>query len=183
VEALTDPNRLAAVIHNARELLHEGEADGCEKACYECLCSFYNQRDHELLDRGLVLPLLRSLEDLSIEPIARATGPSLEELEAQCESDFERQVLRAIHERGLPLPDAAQYTLYEDDEPIASADFYYEPKIVVFVDGSTHYRDYVAAADDTKRKRLKAKGYRIVAIRADDVEGGLDDLARRLGAR
>lgn len=198
VEALTDPNRLTAVIRNARELLHEGEAgtarpeqsrgeqgrsEGCEKACYECLCSFYNQRDHELLDRGLVLPLLHSLEGLSIEPIARPTGPSLEELEAQCGSDFERQVLRAIHERGLPLPDAAQHTLYDGDEPIAVADFFYAPRILVFVDGSPHYRDYVAAADETKRRRLKAKGYRIVAIRADDVEGGLDDLAGRLGAR
>jgi len=183
VEALTDSNRLAAVVRNARELLHAGEEGGCEKACYECLCSFYNQRDHELLDRGLVLPLLHSLEGLSIEPIARPAGLSLEELEAQCGSDFERQVLRAIQERGLPLPDAAQHTLYDGDEPIAVADFFYAPKILVFVDGSPHYRDYVAAADETKRRRLKAKGYRIVAIRADDVEGGLDDLAGRLGAR
>ncbi|GAB4543589.1 MAG: hypothetical protein Kow0063_36900 [Anaerolineae bacterium] len=181
VEALTDPNRLAAVVQSARELLHEGEEEGCEKACYECLCSFYNQRDHELLDRQLVLPLLRSLEDLSIDPIARPVGPGLEALEAGCGSDFERQVLRAIHERGLPLPDAAQHTLYDGDEPIAVADFFYAPKILVFVDGSPHYRDYVAAADETKRRRLKARGYRIVAIRADDVEGGLDDLAGRLG--
>ncbi len=175
------------MIQSARELLHEDEArteqgrsEGCEKACYECLCSFYNQRDHELLDRHLVLPLLGSLDDVSIEPVQVTTGPSLEELEAQCQSDFERQVLHAIHERGLPLPDAAQHTLYDGDEPIASADFYYEPKIVVFVDGSPHYRDYVAAADDTKRRRLKARGYRIVAIRADDVDGGLNELAGRL---
>ena len=127
-----------------------------------------------------MLPLLRSLEDLALEPIARPSRSSLEDLEAQCQSDFERQVLRAIHERGLPLPDAAQKTLYDGDEPIAIADFYYEPKIVVFVDGSPHFRDYVAAADDAKRRRLKAKGYRVVAIRAGDVEGGLDDLAARI---
>ena len=181
VEALTDPHRLAAVVQSARELLHEGEEKGCEKACYECLCSFYNQRDHELLDRHLVLPFLRSLEDLSVEPAQMTTGPSLEELEAQCQSELERQVLLAIHERGLPLPDAAQVTLYDGDEPIATADFLYTPKIVVFVDGSPHYQDYVAAADDTRRKRLKAKGYRVVVIRADDVESGLDALAGRLG--
>ncbi len=63
VESLTDPHRLLAVIRNAQELLHEDEPEqGCEKACYECLCSFYNQRDHGLLDRHLVLPFLRSLE-------------------------------------------------------------------------------------------------------------------------
>jgi hypothetical protein len=122
------------------------------------------------------------LEELHVEPVQEpSVGPSFEELEARCQSGFERQILHAIHERGLPLPDAAQQTLYDGDEPIASADFYYEPRIVVFVDGSPHYRDYVAAADDTKRRRLKGKGYRIVAIHADDVEGGIDDLAGRLG--
>ncbi len=47
----------------------------------------------------------------------------------------------------------------------AIADFFYAPGILVFVDGSPHYKDYIAAADDGKRKRLKAKGYQIVAIR------------------
>jgi very-short-patch-repair endonuclease len=122
------------------------------------------------------------LEELHVEPVQEPpAGPSFEELEAVCQSDFERQILAAIRDRGLTLPDEAQKIIYEGDEPIASADFFYEPKVVVFVDGSPHYRDYVAAADDTKRKRLKAKGYRVVAIRADDVEGGLDELAGRLG--
>ena len=39
----------------------------------------------------------------------------------------------------------------------------------------------VAAADATKRKRLKAKGYRIVMVKAEEPEAGLDDLETRLG--
>ena len=35
---------------------------GCNKACYECLLNYYNQRDHEKLDRNLILPTLRLLE-------------------------------------------------------------------------------------------------------------------------
>jgi hypothetical protein len=172
-----------AVIHNARELLHEDDPEaGCEKACYECLCSFYNQRDHELLDRNLVLPFLRSLEDLTIELVQREpSGPSLAELEVQCQSELERQVLWAIQDRGLRLPDDAQSTLYDGDEPIAIADFFYAPRIVVFVDGSPHHQDYVQAADDWKRFRLKALGYRIVVVRAAELETGLDDLEARLG--
>jgi hypothetical protein len=182
VESLTDPHRLAAVIRNARQLLHEDDPEGgCEKACYECLCSFYNQRHHELLDRQLALPLLRSLEDLSVERVQRATdGPSLAELEAQCQSELERRVLRAIHDRGLRLPDEAQSTLYDGDQPIAIADFFYAPRIVVFVDGSPHHQDYVQAADDWKRRRLKALGYRVVVIRAGEMAAGLDDLSARL---
>ena len=82
---------------------------------------------------------------------------------------------------GLPLPDKTQATLYDGAEPIASADFLYLPKTVVFVDGSVHYHDYVKAGDETKRKRLKAKGYRIVAVEAGKVEQGLQMLAAVLG--
>ncbi len=87
---------------------------------------------------------------------------------------------RAIHDRGLRLPDAAQRILYDGDEPIAIADFFYEPRIVVFVDGSPHHQDYVQAADDWKRRRLVARGYRIVVVRGEEMEAGLSDLASRL---
>jgi ATP-dependent helicase YprA (DUF1998 family) len=181
--SLTEPARLGQVIARAREILHEGDPEGgCERACYDCLLSFYNQLDHEQLDRHLVLPFLSSLAGLTVEPLTGAAGgASLEELETRCQSDFERQVLRAIHQRGLPLPDAAQETLYAGDEPIATADFFYAPKTVIFVDGSPHYRDYVAAADDARRRRLKARGYRILAVTGDELDDNLNRLGQWLG--
>lgn len=75
-------------------------------------------------------------------------------------------------------PDEAQKTIYEEDESIAVADFFYEPRILAFVGGSPHYREYVEAADEPKRTRLKAKGYRIVAITG--IETGIADLRARL---
>jgi len=183
--SLTNTTRLRQVLARAREILHEGDpAGGCQHACYDCLLSFYNQLDHEYLDRTLVLPFLRSLDGLTVTPI-RAPEPavSLQALEAQCESELERRVLHAIHDRGLPLPDAAQKTIYDGDVPIASADFFYGPRIVIFVDGSPHHRDYVQAADDVKRNRLKALGYRILVITADKIKDGLDKLEMWLGAR
>ena len=181
--SLAEPGRLGIVVARARELLHERDPEGgCERACYDCLLSFYNQRDHEQLDRTLVLPALQALEGLQVEPIQQpSAGPSFEELEAKCQSDFEREVLAAIWDRDLPLPDEAQKTIYDGDEPIATADFFYAPRILVFVDGSPHYRDYVQAADDRKRRRLKALGYRVVVVRAEEPEAGLDDLTGRLG--
>lgn len=180
--SLVEAVRLRQVVQRALEMLHEGDPDGgCERACYECLLSFYNQLDHGLIDRNLAVRFLRSLETLSVEAVEDSgAGPSLDDLLAQCQSGLEREVLRAIHERGLPLPDAAQKTLYDGDEPVAVADFFYEPRIVVFVDGSPHHKDYVAAADDVKRSRLKAKGYRVVVVRGEDAEAGLDDLAEWL---
>jgi hypothetical protein len=129
-----------------------------------------------------VLPVLQALEELEIEPVPEmSTGPSFGELEAQCQSGFERQVLAAIRDRGLPLPDEAQKTVYDGDAPIATADFFYAPRILVFVDGSPHYRDYVAAADQRKRRRLKALGYRILAIAGDGLEEALARLKEWLG--
>jgi hypothetical protein len=183
--SLAEPGRLATVVERARELLHEGDPEGgCQKACYACLLSFYNQRVHELLDRTLVLPWLQSLEGadnnhpLTVEPVV--SEGRFEELIGQCQSDLERDVLQAIRERGLPLPDAAQETLYDGDEPLAIADFFYAPRIVVFVDGSPHHRDYVQEADRRKRMRLKGLGYRVTVVKAEDPDAGLDELAARL---
>ncbi len=174
--SLAEPGRLGRVVERARELLHEGDPEGgCRKACYACLLSFYNQRDHALMDRTLVLPWLQGLESLAVEPVE--TEGRFEELAERCESELERAVLVAIRERGLPLPDAAQETLYDEGAPLAIADFFYEPKIVVFVDGSPHHRDYVQEADQQKRRRLKRLGYRIVVVEAG---AGLDELEARL---
>ena len=35
--------------------------NGCGRACYECLMSYYNQRDHRLLDRHVVRDALTAL--------------------------------------------------------------------------------------------------------------------------
>lgn len=177
--SLAEPGRLATVVQRARELLHEGDPEGgCQKACYACLLSFYNQRVHHLLDRTLVLPWLQSLDDLAVEPVV--SEGRFDALAGQCQSGLERQVLEAIRDRGLPLADEAQRTVYDGDEPLVIADFFYEPKIIVFVDGSPHHRDYVQEADRRKRLRLKGLGYRLVVVKAEDPQAGLDDLASRL---
>jgi len=180
--SLAEQSRLRMVVARVRELLHEGDSEGgCERACYDCLLSFYNQRDHELLDRRMVLPWLQALEGLVVE--AEVAEDGLAVLADQCQSGLERRVLQAIHDRGLPLPDMAQETLYDrDGSPLAVADFYYQRgRVVVFVDGSPHYRDYVQAADERKRRRLKALGYRILTVAGDGLEEALARLGEWLG--
>lgn len=71
-QLVQDTTAMAAVGEKALELCHydadgndlggvEGRTDPCEAACYDCLLSYGNQRDHALLDRHLVRPLLLSL--------------------------------------------------------------------------------------------------------------------------
>ncbi|MFQ6134118.1 MAG: Zn-binding domain-containing protein, partial [Armatimonadota bacterium] len=177
--SLAEPGRLAMAVSRARELLHEGDPEGgCERACYDCLLSFYNQRDHELLDRQLVLPFLQALEAAVTERVSDEDERNrFERLLSQCQSSFEREVLRAIRDVELRLPDEAQKTVYDGDEPIAISDFFYAPRLLVFVDGSPHYREYVQAADERQRRRLRALGYRILAITPESLDDSLNKLA------
>ncbi|GEM_PF-443682 len=198
VEALTDASRLARIAARACEILHEPvdtsaavtPEDGCERACYECLCSFYNQRNHYLLNRHLALPVLRSLCQplvstlLSAAPGALvAAEDALQALLVRCQSELEGTVLRAIAAGGLPLPDEAQH-LCQDNAgvPVASADFYYaEQRLAVLVDGPPHAQDYAQAGDQQRRIKLKGAGYSVVVIKHDAIAEGLRQLAERLG--
>ncbi len=198
VEALTDASRLARIAARACEILHEpldgpadaGSEDGCERACYECLCSFYNQRNHHLLNRHLALPVLRSLCQPLVSTLLSAApgGPvateeALHALLARCQSELERTVLHALAAGGLPLPDEAQHLCQDNaGAPVASADFYYaEQRLAVLVDGPPHAQDYVQAGDQQRRFKLKSVGYSVLVIKHDALEDGLRQLAERLG--
>ncbi|MFP9192772.1 DEAD/DEAH box helicase [Natrialbaceae archaeon A-CW1-1] len=170
LHSLMDEARLQQVIREAQTVLHgDPDDEGCERACYECLMSFYNQREHELFDRGLVESWLEGMEPATLSEVMSTSGDdsSFTELLEACDSSFEREVLHAIQDSGFKLPDEAQYVVYDEDEPVAKPDFFYNQEgtpIAVFVDGPDHEKDYVKGDDQRKRKRLKRMGYRVVTI-------------------
>ena len=180
IKALMDSYRFEEIIKRTREILHESDAEGCNSACYECLLSFYNQREHELLDRKLVLPVFRDLETVRIEHIeAQDIQDVMQVLLSQCGSSFERTVLEKLSNEGIPLPNAAQKIVYDGDIPIAKPDFFYEiQNIAVFVDGPPHERDYVQRDDEVKRNKLREMGYRVFEIRYDNVDEDVENMKR-----
>ncbi len=155
---------------------------GCNKACYECLLNYYNQRDHEKLDRNLILPTLRLLENAKTNHTPPANQKQkLEELLKACDSELERTVLQKIADEGLPLPDEAQHIIYDKDVRIAKPDFYYKQQnIALFVDGPAHEEDYVKKDDEEKRKKIRALGYRVFAIHYANVQQGINRLKEAL---
>jgi SOS-response transcriptional repressor LexA len=64
---------------------------------------------------------------------------------------------------------------------VSEADVFYEPNVVVWVQGAPHGEPYSASRDDRRRRELKGLGYRLVEIWWDRVDEGLRDLAVTLG--
>jgi len=174
LESIIERSTFHEVIHQALTILHEYDEKKCDRACYECLCNYYNQFDHDILDRKLVLPLLRSLLTAEVSTIpdrSPSAKEQFEELLSTCESSFEKEVLRAIYEAGLPLPDSGQRVIVEGDELIARPDFTYQRNghsIVIFVDGPDHDRESLRRDDANKRDRLDLMGYTVFSINHRD---------------
>jgi len=123
--------------------------EDCEAACYDCLMSYFNQPDHELLDRKLALTPLYELAHgtVRISPSKLERSDFITELKKQCDSDLEREWLDFINEQNLRLPDQAQKFISQCN---TQCDFYYSDKTVaIYIDGPHHDRSDKAKEDRT----------------------------------
>jgi very-short-patch-repair endonuclease len=125
-------------------------SEDCEAACYDCLLSYYNQRDHRILDRMRLRDLLMAWRDGRVETAPRALTreEQVERLLRLCQSDLERRWLRFLADGGWTLPSDAQHRF---EKLKIQADFYYrDHQVVVFVDGP-HHDDPAQTAKDTSQ--------------------------------
>jgi hypothetical protein len=94
-------------------LLENVDDAGCVLGCYRCLLSYYNQPDHELIDRTdpdalhVILRLARSTVRVRVAAASAVGNPWLE----------------AAKRWGLPLPDSAP-AAFGDSAPLSWSNFY-----------------------------------------------------------
>jgi superfamily II DNA/RNA helicase len=174
-----DPILVRAIAKKALDILHYDEKGNdkdlvCASSCYNCICNFFNQRDHKLFDRNLVKEFLLSLAGISSIHGSQDDNVLFDIYIKQAVSSLETKVLRLIKEQGIKLPASMHKVISKDGEPIAEADLYYEPKICVFVDGLDHDKDYVKDDDARKRTKLKKLGYKVVVVHHADISKGID---------
>ena len=173
-QLLDDPAALGEVARKALQLCHfdsdtgddlrraPGASEDCEAACYDCLMSYYNQMDHELLDRKLIRDILIQLttSTIRVSPVAVERSEHLEHLLSLCESDLERKWLGFLEEHNLRLPDAAQQVI---ESCHTRPDFFYIDKgVAVYVDGPDHDPSDIASKDAEIEDRLMNAGYTLV---------------------
>jgi hypothetical protein len=170
-----DPQAFAEIAREALRICHFDPHSGndqkrapranedCEAACYDCLMTYANQRDHDILDRHLAHDLLLrfSQAHLSAAPVAETRTTHLGRLLHQAESELERQWLRMLDERSYRLPSHAQYRVPECG---TRPDFYYEQGAAIYIDGPHHdYPD--RQARDVAQAACMEDEYGIVVIR------------------
>ncbi|MEI7892993.1 MAG: Zn-binding domain-containing protein [Myxococcales bacterium] len=147
-------------------LADRGSADGapepCEAACYDCLLSYFNQRDHARIDRQLVPKVLGPWRTARLETAPRPTSrrEHFERLLRFTESELERKWLRLVDGRGHRLPSEAQFLLAELG---TRADFAYrDAHLLVFVDGPPHDTAEAQAHDTDLTEQLEDAGWTVL---------------------
>lgn len=154
-------NAFGRVVEAAKKLCRFDDPNYLAPASYDDLLSYYNQRDHKVIDRFSIRDALDKLGACTIE-IQTNTG--FRDYDEQFESmmrnldptsSTERQFIQHLFRNGLRLPDAAQRRI---DGIYCQPDFYYEPRIWVFCDGSPHDDPEVKARDESQRQAIRARG-------------------------
>lgn len=149
------------VIDAAKDICRFDDPEYLAPASYDDLLSYYNQRDHKLIDRFLIRDALDKLTMCAIEV---QTNSGFRDYEEQYQamlrnldpnSSTERAFIQYLYDNGLRLPDAAQKRV---EGVYCQPDFYYEPRIWVFCDGTPHDDPVVREDDEEKRQAIIAKG-------------------------
>jgi hypothetical protein len=141
----------------------EHAVEKCQAACYDCLLSYFNQRDHELLDRYVVKTLLQQIMAGTMvpSPVEIPRGEHLLRLKKLCDSELEKQFLDFLDKRSLRLPERAQY-LYEQFNTRPDFSYTGENPAFIYVDGPPHDYPERQKRDADQTAMLRAEGITVI---------------------
>ena len=176
------PSPWKNVIKAAQEVCRYASApDLAIRAGYEDLLDFYNQRHHRELDRWLIRTALEQLQSCNYEAVKSPPFANYEDhyrkLLARIDqsSSTERKFLDFLYQRGLLLPDEAQRAF---PGHYIQPDFYYEPNVWIFCDGTPHDDPAVKTDDAAKRQAIINAGGEVLVWHYKD---SLEALVQKRG--
>jgi ATP-dependent helicase YprA (DUF1998 family) len=163
---------VAAVAH------HHLSICTCERACYRCLMQFWNQRDHALLDKRLVLPTLALLA----EGVSTAPAPSISQRE-RFDSMVEAILFQRLRAAGMPRPRVREVLRDPSGRGILQMDLCWpDRQLAVLIDGREFHTATVdqVLADQDKRNRAIAAGERLLEFTGWEVLHHLDQVVAEI---
>ncbi len=165
----TDPQALSRVAQKALEICHfnhqlQNLNEECEAGCYRCLLSYFNQPEHELIDRQnpeLVEFLSRLIQAQATKTyISGSPEQSLDELRRLSNSSLEQAWIDYLVKYGYRTPDKAQVMLKELE---TRPDFAYtNHQVLIYIDGPHHESSHQKQLDDIKTTQLEDVGYTVI---------------------
>lgn len=136
------------------------------RASYSDLLSYYNQRQHDILDRHSIKETLEHLMDCDLSLLQK--GNNRDEhyhflLGAYDKSSgTELPLIKYLYNNKLALPDKAQVFL---EDFYISVDYVYNTvngPVLIFCDGAVHDSEQMKKGDKHKRDLLREKGYDVI---------------------
>jgi len=174
-----DPNKFDQIIDHAIQLLRYDDEDYKDPASYNDLLSYFNQRDHGVIDRFLIKDALEKLKACNVEIITNTGYKDYEQHYTRLmraidpNSSTEKEFVEYLYRNNLRLPDSAQKRV---KDIYVQPDFFYEPDVWVFCDGTPHDENSVQADDKEKRQAILNRGDQVVVYYYKD---SLDELVKK----
>jgi very-short-patch-repair endonuclease len=141
----------------------EHATEKCQAACYDCLLSYFNQMDHENLDRYLVKDFLQQIMAGSMvpSPVEIPRAEHLAQLKKLCDSGLEKQFLDFLETHSLRLPERAQHH-YEQYGTRPDFSYTGENPAFIYVDGPPHDFPERQTRDAAQTAMLQAEGITVI---------------------
>jgi len=156
-----DVTTFRKVAETAERICRFDDKEYLAPASYDDLLSYYNQRDHQRIDRFLIRDAIEKLKVADIEIQASADFRDYEEQYQHMlrhldpNSSTEQKFIDHLYKNGLRLPDSAQKRV---PDIYCQPDFYYEPRFWVFCDGSPHDEPAIRERDEEQRQLIISRG-------------------------
>ena len=152
------------VIEGAIKVCNYDDPEYKDEASYRDLLDYYNQRYHDVINRFEIKDALEKLRVCDVEIITSSSGRGYDEqyqrllTEIDPNSSTEKKFLDYLYKHGLRLPDAAQK---RTRDIYSQPDFFYDPDIHVFCDGTPHDDPEVKKHDNEIRQAIRNKGEQV----------------------
>jgi len=154
----------------------------CVRACYLCFLNYYNQRDHDRIDKRLVETLLRELAS-EVAPTATLTqaGSEREEQRRRAESPIEA-LLDAAMRRHLPPFELQGDIVDANGKLVSRPDMLFgAQRLAIYADGHDYHSGSEQIENDNRiRGRVRELGYKVLTFSGHRIAGDIDSCIREI---